>query len=56
MSQKLKRQKINAGDLVKHLKKKKLGIVLKSTPTSDGFYYVMSEGNVSVWHMSNMHL
>ena len=40
--------------LVLHRKTKKLGIVLERSELQSDFYYVMSEGSLEEWHISNI--
>ncbi len=40
--------------LVLHRKTKKLGIVLERSALQSDFYYVMSEGSLEEWHISNI--
>ena len=40
--------------LVLHRKTKKLGILLERSKVQSDFYYVMTEGSLEEWHISNI--
>jgi hypothetical protein len=52
-SRKSESQKEEAS-LVLHKKTKKLGILLERSKMQSDFYYVMTEGSLEEWHISNI--
>ena len=44
----------NPSSLVLHRKRNKLGIVLAKSDIQEDFYFVMSEGSLEEWHISNI--
>ena len=44
----------NPTGLVLHRKRNKLGIVLRKSEIQHDFYFVMTEGSLEEWHISNI--
>ena len=40
--------------LVRHRKRNKLGILLERSEIQTDFYFVMTEGSLEEWHISNI--
>jgi len=51
----VKKSKRLEGKLVNHAKNKTLGIVLKKSKIHNDYYLVMTLGNFSEWHISNIY-
>ena len=43
------------GKIVKHKEKKEVGIVLKKSLTHKDFYYILNDGRILEWHISNIY-
>jgi len=49
-----KRRQLSQPKLVQHRKANKLGIILGKSDIQEDFYFVMSEGSLEEWHISNI--
>ena len=49
-----KREQLSQPRLVQHRKINKLGIILGKSEIQEDFYFVMSEGSLEEWHISNI--